>query len=123
MQKRYDFRRCAELAAAFPLFFACTSTTPATPVGGGDARGDAAPGSSGGANSGGNTGQGGAGTKGSGGAAGVGGGAARGSGGSPVVVRPPNPCALSTGCPPGVWVDVTPPGVSLSDGACGNFGT
>src|SRR5258706_8289245 len=37
--------------------------------------------------------------------------------------RPADVCAGDGGCPPGKWIDVTPPGVSLHDGACGNYGT
>lgn len=36
---------------------------------------------------------------------------------------PPNPCVLDGTCEPGTWVNVTPPGVSLTEGACGNYGT
>jgi hypothetical protein len=37
---------------------------------------------------------------------------------------PPDPCLGDGGCPPGVWVNVTPQGVNLTDDlTCGNIGT
>jgi len=36
---------------------------------------------------------------------------------------PPDPCIRAGTCAPGTWVDVTPAGVSLTEGACGNYGT
>jgi hypothetical protein len=46
------------------------------------------------------------------------------SGGTPNTLEPPPPnvCVLSD-CEPGHWVPVTPDGVSLTEGACGNYGT
>jgi hypothetical protein len=37
---------------------------------------------------------------------------------------PPNPCIAAGTCPPGVWIDVTPAGVDLTNAlGCGNYGT
>ncbi|MFO0685097.1 MAG: hypothetical protein U0234_23765 [Sandaracinus sp.] len=36
---------------------------------------------------------------------------------------PPDPCVAAGNCEPGRWVDVTPSGVSLLEGSCGNYGT
>jgi hypothetical protein len=38
------------------------------------------------------------------------------------VTRAPDPCHSDGGCAPGTWVDVTPPGVDLVNGDCGNYG-
>jgi hypothetical protein len=35
---------------------------------------------------------------------------------------PPNPCTMDGGCQPGVWVDVTPAPIVLTDLPCGNAG-
>jgi hypothetical protein len=51
-----------------------------------------------------------------------------GSGGSvqPFEAGPPakNPCVENGTCPPGVWIDVTPPGIDFTNQLdCGNYGT
>jgi hypothetical protein len=35
---------------------------------------------------------------------------------------PPATCIADASCPPGQWIDVTPPSVDLVNGTCGNFG-
>jgi hypothetical protein len=42
---------------------------------------------------------------------------------APDVSRPADPCAEEGGCAAGSWTDVTPASVSLTAGACGNYGT
>jgi hypothetical protein len=51
------------------------------------------------------------------------GGSSSSSTSSVAVTRPPDPCGQDGGCPPGVWVDVSPPSVNLVSGDCGNYGT
>ncbi len=42
---------------------------------------------------------------------------------APPPTPPPDPCIAANNCAPGVWVNVTPPNVNLTTGACGNYGT